>query len=143
MSVVEFCTCSTIKFGGGVCWTTTGSSCSLLILAFCLHCDGHTMAPAKNTLPCGGENNVDDGCGMIFERMPIGNKLCNLCLKLKDFNSKEEADKFQVSYSACIFVVEWHLATHQDSIVQCEVCGLCGSSLRNPCGTCRRLGTIS
>ncbi|KAL0952448.1 hypothetical protein HGRIS_006717 [Hohenbuehelia grisea] len=79
------------------------------------------MVPAKNTLPCGGENNVDDGCGMIFEHMPIGNKLCNLCLKLKDFDSKEETDKFR------------------DSIVQCEVCGLCGSSLRNPCGTCRRL----
>ncbi len=56
---------------------------------------------SKNATPCGGENNVYDGCGMVFDRMPLDSKLCNLCVKLKGASSVEEADQLRVRRSIC------------------------------------------
>ena len=36
-----------------------------------------------NTDPCGGPENVNDGCGMIFPRRTAGGSHCPLCKKLK------------------------------------------------------------
>ncbi|KAM6501453.1 hypothetical protein JOM56_004467 [Amanita muscaria] len=75
----------------------------------------------KNTEPCGGPENIHDGCGMIFERWPPGSTLCSMCKKLKNTDiTREEALNLQ------------------DTLTQCESCGLCGTNIRNPCGTCLR-----
>lgn len=38
----------------------------------------------SNTDPCGGPNNVNNGCQMVFPRMEPGGRLCFLCTKLQD-----------------------------------------------------------
>ena len=38
----------------------------------------------NNVDPCGGLNNVNNGCQMVFPRMEPGGKLCFLCVKLQD-----------------------------------------------------------
>jgi hypothetical protein len=36
-----------------------------------------------NADPCGGVENENDGCGVIFPRMALDTVLCPLCKKLK------------------------------------------------------------
>jgi hypothetical protein len=44
-----------------------------------------------NTNPCGGLDNVDDGCGMVFSRRTSTGCHCPLCKKLKVSGLSEEA----------------------------------------------------
>ena len=44
-----------------------------------------------NPDPCGGVENEDDGCGVIFPCMPLGTMHCPLCKKLKVPNLSPEA----------------------------------------------------
>nr|VWP02501.1 Reducing polyketide synthase FUB1 (EC (Fusaric acid biosynthesis protein 1) [Ganoderma boninense] len=75
----------------------------------------------KNEAPCGGLDNVDNGCQMVFVRMEPGRKLCFLCVKLKDSaNSGANIAEIRASYT------------------QCGECGICGTTVTDPCGTCRR-----
>ena len=39
---------------------------------------------ATNRDPCGGLQNINNGCQQIFPRMESGGGLCFLCLKLQD-----------------------------------------------------------
>ncbi|KAF4568636.1 hypothetical protein EYR36_010649 [Pleurotus pulmonarius] len=40
-------------------------------------------------LPCGGVDNVNNGCGVIFERLPANAVLCSLCKKLQGLPKEE------------------------------------------------------
>ena len=37
-----------------------------------------------NVAPCGGLDNLNNGCQMVFPRMEAGRQLCFLCMKLQD-----------------------------------------------------------
>ena len=39
---------------------------------------------ACNVDPCGGANNINNGCQMVFARMEPGGKICPRCVKLQD-----------------------------------------------------------
>lgn len=39
---------------------------------------------AINTDPCGGPQNANNGCQVVFPRMEPGGRLCFLCVKLQD-----------------------------------------------------------
>ena len=55
--------------------------------------------PRSNEVPCGGFENVDDGCQGLFTRMEAGRKLCFLCAKLKDSNnSATDVAEIQVDF---------------------------------------------
>ncbi|KAF9490763.1 hypothetical protein BDN71DRAFT_1511019 [Pleurotus eryngii] len=74
-----------------------------------------------NTTPCGSDNNLQDGCGQVFDRLPHTEVLCQLCKQLKQPGlSRAEIDVLR------------------DSLTQCDKCGFCGTYITNPCGTCRR-----
>lgn len=49
-----------------------------------------------NIDPCGGPDNINDGCGVIFGHLPPGGSLCPLCKKLKDADPAD-VEKLQVS----------------------------------------------
>jgi hypothetical protein len=44
-----------------------------------------------NPDPCGGVENENDGCGVIFPRMALDTVICPLCKKLKVPNLSQEA----------------------------------------------------
>jgi hypothetical protein len=44
-----------------------------------------------NSDPCGGVENENDGCGVIFPRMALGALICSLCKKFKVPNLSQEA----------------------------------------------------
>ncbi|KAG1739728.1 kinase-like domain-containing protein [Suillus lakei] len=66
-----------------------------------------------NSQPCGGLDNDYDGCGVIFPRTSPGTLLCQLCKKLK----KEGLTDDEVAHLKC---------------------GICGTNMSSPCGTCKR-----
>ncbi|KAG0692692.1 kinase-like domain-containing protein [Suillus ampliporus] len=76
-----------------------------------------------NSQPCGGLDNDHDGCGVIFPRMSQSPRtlLCQLCKKLK----KEGLTDDEVA----------HLKA---TMKQCFQCGICGTNMSDPCGTCKR-----
>ena len=57
----------------------------LFPLIFCL------LPHRMNNEPCGGLDNVDDGCGMVFRRRTSAGCYCPLCKKLKVPGLSEEA----------------------------------------------------
>jgi hypothetical protein len=44
-----------------------------------------------NPDPCGGDENENDSCGVIFPRMALDTVLCPLCKKLKVYCLTQEA----------------------------------------------------
>nr|VWO98094.1 Lysyl endopeptidase (EC (Protease IV) (PvdS-regulated endoprotease) [Ganoderma boninense] len=75
----------------------------------------------SNLDPCGGQNNVNDGCQTVFPRGEPGGRLCFLCVKLRDSSiSSAQKDEIRATYT------------------QCGECGICGMMVNDPCGTCRR-----
>ncbi|KAG2030707.1 hypothetical protein BDR03DRAFT_1016858 [Suillus americanus] len=60
-----------------------------------------------NSQPCGGPDNDDDGCGVIFPRVSPGTLL---------------------------------FAHLKGTLKQCFQCGICGTNISDPCGTCKRKG---
>lgn len=55
-----------------------------------------------NTTPCGGDNNLQDGCGRVFDRLPHTEVLCQLCKRLKQPGmSRAEIDVLRVSSIIC------------------------------------------
>ncbi|THH30819.1 hypothetical protein EUX98_g3365 [Antrodiella citrinella] len=78
-----------------------------------------------NTIPCGRNNNIDDGCMRIFSAMVVTDDtvivLCQLCKKLREA-APESAAQIESTYK------------------QCDGCGVCGTRVTNPCGSCERQG---
>ncbi|KAI0739761.1 hypothetical protein C8Q80DRAFT_1124099 [Daedaleopsis nitida] len=70
-----------------------------------------------NTVPCGGVQNVDDGCGCVFPRQSTPG-LCQLCLRLNKATSAQER------------------AEVKNTLVQCMSCGIIGTKVTNPCKSC-------
>ncbi|KAG1782532.1 kinase-like domain-containing protein [Suillus placidus] len=70
-----------------------------------------------NSQPCRGLDNDFDGCGVIFPRMSPGTLHCQLCKKLK----KEGLTGDEVAHIKC---------------------GICGTNMSDPCGTCKRKGRL-
>ncbi|KAJ7499863.1 kinase-like domain-containing protein [Mycena latifolia] len=78
------------------------------------------MSTATNIIPCGGADNVDEGCQEIFPRATPGS-LCQKCKKIKA--------------GATAAIQEELMKT----LKSCESCGICGPTITNAvCGTCRR-----
>ncbi|KAJ7237664.1 hypothetical protein C8J57DRAFT_1529215 [Mycena rebaudengoi] len=75
-----------------------------------------------NLIPCGGVDNVNDGCMEIFPRsQPTTDTFCSKCKKL------------QAASTPAI------RAQLEEDLKSCQGCGLCGTSLKTAmCGTCRR-----
>ena len=60
--------------------------------------------PRANTTPCGGLNNIDNGCQMVFARIEPGAKLCYLCVKLQDpANSDSDIAEIRVCFLLSAF----------------------------------------
>ena len=94
-----------------------------------------------NIDPCGGVENENDGCGVIFPRMPLDTIHCSLCKKLKAPNlSREALATLQVSLMPAMCLLNEHF--EQETLHQCMECGLCGTMPKSPCGTCKRKGKI-
>jgi len=92
-----------------------------------------------NNEPCGGLDNVDDGCGMVFRWRTSAGCHCPLCKKLKVPGLSEEA-KAEIKVPSSLLSMACLLKVNQEKMVQCSECGLCGTTIGNPCGTCKRLG---
>ena len=96
-----------------------------------------------NPDPCGGVENESDGCGVIFPRMPLDTIHCPLCKKLKAPNlSREALATLQVSPTLCACLSMNIEHFEQETLHQCMECGLCGTMLKSPCGTCKRKGEM-
>ncbi|KAJ7477359.1 hypothetical protein FB451DRAFT_1454064 [Mycena latifolia] len=75
------------------------------------------MSTATNIIPCGGADNVDEGCQEIFPRATPGS-LCQKCKKIK------------AGATAAI---------QEELMKTLKSCGICGPTITNAvCGTCRR-----
>lgn len=100
---------------------------------------GHHREP-NNSDPCGGPKNVNNGCQVVFPRMEPGGGLCFLCIKLQDpVNCALDKEEIRV----CVLVIALlcsSLNSTQRNYVQCGECGICGTTVTDPCGTCRRAG---
>ncbi|KAJ7837692.1 kinase-like domain-containing protein [Mycena leptocephala] len=78
------------------------------------------MSSASNTVPCGGYDNVHEGCQEIFPRATPSN-LCQKCKKVRDASTPALREELMRVLKSC------------------EGCGVCGTNLSNAsCGTCRR-----
>ena len=97
---------------------------------------------AVNEDPCGGRDNVSNGCQVVFPRMEPGGRLCFLCVKLQNPELSGAAkDEIRVSsLSRCR--QSFRQLVLQDTYVQCNECGICGTVVTDPCGTCRRAGVF-
>ncbi|KDR77949.1 hypothetical protein GALMADRAFT_1294976 [Galerina marginata CBS 339.88] len=70
---------------------------------------------------CGGPQNIYNGCQEVFPRLPAPvDKVCSKCSKL---NAPSLSD-----------IDRDHILKYK----QCMSCGVCGRTVSNPCGTCRR-----
>src|ERR1700692_3542797 len=102
----------------------------LFPLIFCL------LPHRMNNEPCGGLDNVDDGCGMVFRRRTSAGCYCPLCKKLKVPGLSEEA-KAEIKVPSSLLSMACLLKLNQEKMVQCSECGLCGTTIGDPCGTCK------
>lgn len=62
--------------------------------------DGRTEA-------CGGADNEQDGCGIVFPRQSPEAPLCSLCRKLLNANSPNEKALILVSVAFSLLFMQW------------------------------------
>ncbi|KAJ7030548.1 hypothetical protein C8F04DRAFT_1263844 [Mycena alexandri] len=73
----------------------------------------------KNLIPCGGLENIHDGCQGIF---PYSNPARTLCFKCEKLSGADLSDADRVKFGA---------------YKSCSQCGVAGTQVANPCGTCK------
>ena len=93
-----------------------------------------------NNEPCGGLDNVDDGCGMVFQRRTFTGSHCQLCKKLKVPGLSDDVKAEIMVANSLLSIQLPSLNVNQDKMVQCSEYGLCGTTISDPCGTCRHIG---
>src|SRR5882762_10275684 len=71
--------------------------------------------------------------------MPPGGGHCSLCKKLKR-TGLSAAEIEQISVSHYEIDMKYTLTYLQESHKQCSECGLAGTNVKDPCGTCKHLG---
>lgn len=93
--------------------------------------------------PCGGFDNEKDGCQQTFLRGKFLDLLCALCKKLKDerLSQSEKAEIEVRSYTnenPSGYILTNSPGFPQANYTQCATCGVCGTRIKNPCGSCKR-----
>ena len=83
---------------------------------------------------------MDDGCGMVLKRRTSVGSHCQLCKKLKVPRLSEDI-KADIKVATSLLSMSMaSLNLNQVQMVQCSKCGLCGTTIWDPCGTCKCLG---
>jgi len=99
-----------------------------------------TPNATRHAQPCGGPDNDHDGCGVTFPRMSPETLLCQLCKKLKKQGlTEDEVLRLKVLIAKTKTQLDSD-QTFQETLKQCFQCGICGTHIGDPCGSCKRRG---
>ncbi|KAK7026169.1 hypothetical protein R3P38DRAFT_3192514 [Favolaschia claudopus] len=90
-----------------------------------------------NNKPCGGPDNVHDGCQMFLPFSNPDQVLCHRCQKL-NAPGLSESDIKAIQVFGIYHLSSLYFITSSKALKACDMCGLTGNKITNPCGTCNR-----